>query len=95
MRKILKLGVFALLGMALAFSASSCSDDDPDYSNVTPPTVAQVHNISGSIAGRDGKGISGATVTMGGAMSATATTDANGFFIFEDVKVGTYNLKAT
>ena len=62
MRKILKLGVFALLGMALAFSASSCSDDDPDYSNVTPPTVAQVHNISGSIAGRDGKGISGATV---------------------------------
>ena len=94
MRKILKLGVFALLGMALAFSASSCSDDDPDYSNVTPPTVAQVHNISGSIAGRDGKGISGATVTMGGAMSATATTDANGFFIFEDVKIGTYNLKA-
>lgn len=94
MRKILKLGVFALLGMALAFSASSCSDDDPDYSNVTPPTVAQVHNISGSIAGRDGKGISGATVTIGGAMSATATTDANGFFIFEDVKIGTYNLKA-
>lgn len=94
MRKIMKLGVFALLGMALTLSASSCSDDDPDYSNVTPPTVAQVHNISGSIAGRDGKGISGATVSMGGAMTATVTTDANGFFIFEDVKIGTYNLKA-
>ena len=94
MRKIMKLGVFALLGMALTLSASSCSDDDPDYSNVTPPTVAQVHNISGSIAGRDGKGISGATVSMVGAMTATVTTDANGFFIFEDVKIGTYNLKA-
>lgn len=91
----MKVGVFALLGMALAFSAGSCSDDDPDYSNVTPPTVEQVHNISGSIAGIDGKGISGATVTMDGTMSATATTDANGYFLFENVKVGTYNLKAT
>ena len=91
----MKWGVFALLGMALAFSAGSCSDDDPDYSNVTPPTVAQVHNISGSIAGIDGKGISGATVTLGGTMTATATTDANGYFVFGDVKVGTYSLKAT
>lgn len=95
MKKFMKLGVFALLGWLLIFSASSCSDDDPDYSNVTPPTVAKVHNISGSIAGRDGKGIAGATVAMDGAMTATATTDANGYFVFEDVKIGTYNLKAS
>lgn len=68
MKKFMQWGVFALLGLALTFSASSCSDDDPDYSNVTPPTVAQVHNIRGSIAGRDGNGIAGATVAMEGAM---------------------------
>ena len=88
-------GVFALLGLALTFSASSCSDDDPDYSDVTPPTVVQVHNISGSIAGRDGKGIAGATVTLEGAMTGTATTDEKGYFVFEDVKIGDYSLKAT
>lgn len=94
MRKLLKFGVFALLGGALTCSVASCSDDDPDYSNVTPPTVAEVHNISGSIAGIDGKGISGATVTMAGTASGTATTDANGYFVFENVKAGSYTLKA-
>lgn len=94
MRKTLRMGVLALLGMALTFSATSCSDDDPDYSNVTPPTVAEVHNISGSIAGIDGKGIAGATVTMSGAASGTATTDGNGYFVFENVKTGAYTLKA-
>lgn len=88
------MGVLALLGVALTFSATSCSDDDPDYSNVTPPTVAEVHNISGSIAGIDGKGIAGATVTMSGAASGTATTDGNGYFVFENVKTGAYTLKA-
>lgn len=95
MRKFLKFGVFTLLGIVLALGTTSCSDDDPDYNHVTPPTVAQVHNISGSIAGMDGKGISGATVTMSGTANATATTDGNGYFIFENVAVGTYSLKAT
>lgn len=95
MKKYLRAGACALLGMTLSFGISSCHDDDPDYSNVTPPTVAQVHNISGSIAGMDGKGIEGATVTMGGAMSSTVKTDANGYFVFENVKVGSYGLKVT
>lgn len=95
MKKYLRAGACALLGMTLSFSISSCRDDDPDYSNVTPPTVAQVHNISGSIAGMDGKGIEGATVTMSGAMSSTVKTDANGYFVFENVKVGSYGLKVT
>lgn len=84
-----------LLGVALTFGMSSCCDEDPDYGNVTPPVVADVHNISGSIAGIDGLGISGATVTMGGTANATATTDENGYFVFENVAVGTYNLKVT
>lgn len=90
MRKIMKLGVFALLGMALAFSATSCSDDDPDYSNVTPPTVAVTHSISGRVTGIDGEGLS-ATVSMGG---TSVTTQTDGTFVFEDVSAGTYTLRA-
>lgn len=90
MRKFLKYGVFALLGMALTFGASSCSDDDPDYSNVTPPTVAVTHSISGRVTGVDGEGLS-ATVSMN---STSVTTNADGTFVFEDVDAGTYTLRA-
>lgn len=95
MSKAFKLGIFLFLGVMACGSLVSCGDDDPDYSSVTPPTVAQVHNISGSIAGMDGKGIEGATVMMSGTASGTATTDANGYFVFENVSVGTYDLQAT
>lgn len=88
--KKFKFGVFALLGMALAFGAASCSDDDPDYSNVTPPTVAVTHSISGRVTGIDGEGLS-ATVSMSG---TSATTNADGTFVFENVAAGTYTLKA-
>lgn len=90
MRKLLKFGVFALLGMALTFSATSCSDDDPDYSNVTPPTVAVTHSISGRVTGISGEGLS-ATVSMN---STSVTTNADGTFVFEDVDAGTYTLRA-
>lgn len=91
---MMKFGVFSLLGIALAFSAASCNDDDPDYSNVTPPTVAKVHNISGSVAGMNGEAIEGATITMSGTASGTTTTDVNGYFAFENVAIGTYELTA-
>ena len=90
MRKFVKFGVFALLGMALTFSATSCKDDDPDYSNVTPPTVAVTHSISGRVTGIDGEGLT-ATVSMN---STSVTTNADGTFAFEDVDAGTYTLKA-
>lgn len=89
MRKF-KFGVLALLGLALTFGATSCSDDDPDYSNVTPPTVTVTHSISGRVTGIDGEGIS-ATVSMNGTSVATAS---DGTFVFEDVEAGTYTLKA-
>lgn len=95
MEKLLKIGTLVFLGVTLVLSVTSCSDDDPDYNNVIPPVVAQVHNISGSIAGMDGNGIEGAIVSISGTASATATTDKNGYFVFEDVAVGTYDMKAT
>ncbi len=90
MRKFLKYGVSALLGMSLTFGATSCSDDDPDYSNVTPPTVAVTHSISGRVTGVNGEGLS-ATVSMN---STSVTTNADGTFVFKDVDAGTYTLKA-
>lgn len=90
MRKFLKYGVFSLLGMALTFGATSCSDDDPDYNNVTPPTVAVTHCISGRVTGVNGEGLS-ATVSMN---STSVATNADGTFVFEDVDAGTYTLRA-
>lgn len=95
MKKFSYFGLQALLGAALLFGAASCHDDDPNYSNVTPPVVAEVHNISGSVVSMDGKGIAGATVTMSGTATGSQTTDANGYFVFENVAVGTYNLQVT
>ena len=90
MYNFMKKGAFMLLVACLAMGMASCSDDDPDYSNVTPPTVAVTHSISGRVTGVDGEGIS-ATVSMGG---TSVTTKADGTFVFEDVAAGTYTLKA-
>lgn len=95
MRKFLRLGAFALLGSVLMLGTISCKSDDPDYENVIPPVVEEVYTISGSIAGMDGKGILGATVSMSGTAEGTVQTDKNGYFVFEKVAVGSYKLKVT
>ena len=82
--------MLAFLGVALATSFVGCSDDDPDYSNVTPPTVKASNSISGRITGMDGKGLQ-ATVNMDG---TTKETDADGMFVFEDVTAGSHTLTA-
>mgnify|MGYP000692253768 CR=1 FL=1 len=51
MYNFMKKGAFMLLVACLAMGMASCSDDDPDYSNVTPPTVAVTHSISGRVTG--------------------------------------------
>lgn len=79
-----------LLVAGLVMGMASCSDDDPDYSNVTPPMVAVTHSISGRVTGVDGESLS-ATVSMNG---TSATTKADGTFVFENVAAGTYTLKA-
>lgn len=90
MYRFVKKGAFMLLVAGLAIGVASCSDDDPDYSNVTPPTVAVTHSISGRVTGINGEGLS-ATVSMNG---TSAATKADGTFVFENVKAGTYTLKA-
>ncbi len=90
MTKFLKFGVFALLGVTLSLGVPSCGDDDPDYSDVTPPTVSVTHSISGRVTSVSGEGLT-ATVSMG---TETVTTQADGTFAFENVSAGTYTLRA-
>lgn len=96
MKKFMNFGVLALLGMALTFGMTSCSDDDPDYSNVTPPTVELAKaNISGMVTTIGGKPIAGAIVSaLMGSDMLTAMTDANGEYKLEGVKNGTYTMQA-
>lgn len=82
--------MFAFLGVALATGFAGCSDDDPDYSNVTPPTVKVSHSISGRVTGMDGNGLA-ATVSLDG---TAAQTKADGTFSYEGVSVGSHTLTA-
>ena len=82
--------MFAFLGVALATSFAGCSDDDPNYDNVTPPTVEVSYSISGRVTGMDGNGLS-ATVSMDG---TSVQTEADGTFLFEDVTTGSHTLTA-
>lgn len=90
MRKLVKSGMLSFLCVALATGFVGCSDDDPDYSNVTPPSVETSHSISGRVTSMDGRGLS-ATVSMNG---TSMQTNADGTFTFEDVAAGSYTLTA-
>lgn len=90
MRKLAKLGMFAFLGVAVATGFVGCSDDDPNYDNVTPPVVEVSHSISGRVTGMDGTGLA-ATVSLNG---TAQQTQADGTFAFEGVAAGSYTLKA-
>lgn len=92
MKKLAKFGMYAFLGVALATSLAGCSDDDPDYSKVTPPTVGISHSISGRVTSMDGNGISAATVSMDG---TSTQTNADGTFVFEGVAAGNHTLSAS
>lgn len=93
MYNFVKRGVYMLLIAGLTMGATGCSDDDPDYENVTPPVVEVASNtLTGVITSLNGEGISGAKVSLGEGNSAT--TDANGVYLFKDVKAGTYQVKA-
>lgn len=76
----------------LAMGMAGCSDDDPDYDNVTPPQVAVAANtLTGVITDLSGEPLSGAIVTLG---SVTASSNESGVYLFDDVKAGTYAIKA-
>ena len=93
MYNFVRRGAYMLLIAGLTMGVAGCSDDDPDYDNVTPPVVEVASNtLTGIITSLSGEGISGAKVSLGEGYSAT--TDANGVYLFKDVKAGTYQLKA-
>ena len=91
MKKLMRTGACLLLVVSMTLCFAGCKKDDPDYENVTPPVVAVAHSISGRITSMSGEGII-ATGTMGG--SESKTTGEDGTFLFENVKSGTYTLKA-
>lgn len=97
MKKILKSGVYALLSVSLVCGMVSCSDDDPDYSNVTPPTVAVAPSqIAGMVSSMKGDGIGNATVkATAGGKEVTAQTKADGTFVLEDMAKGTYDMEVS
>lgn len=93
MYNFVRRGAYMLLIAGLTMGGAGCSDDDPDYDNVTPPVVEVASNtLTGVVTSLSGEGISGAKVSLGEGNSAT--TDANGVYLFKDVKAGTYQLKA-
>lgn len=93
MYNFVRRGAYMLLIAGLTMGVAGCSDDDPDYDNVTPPVVEVASNtLTGVIISLSGEGILGAKVSLGEGNSAT--TDANGVYLFKDVKAGTYQLKA-
>lgn len=97
MKKILKSGVYALLSVSLVCGMVSCSDDDPDYSNVTPPTVAVAPSqIAGLVSSMKGDAIGNATVkAIAGGKEVTAQTKADGTFVLEDMAKGTYDMEVS
>lgn len=93
MYNFVRRGAYMLLIAGLTMGVAGCSDDGPDYDHVTPPVVEVASNtLTGVITSLNGEGISGAKVSLGEGNSAT--TDANGVYLFKDVKAGTYQLKA-
>lgn len=84
-----------LLSFSLTAAMSSCSHNDPDYADVTPPEMAVYNDICGAVAGMDGVGLVGATITISGPQSGETKTDSNGCFIFDDVLPGVYTIEAS
>lgn len=99
MNKKLRRGAFMLFAVCLMGSMSTgCSDDDPDYENVTPPVVeVSAASISGLVTAISGVPVSGANVTATqGSTTLKATTNNEGVYTFEKVETaGTYALEVT
>lgn len=90
MKSFTKWGAAWLLMGTLALGTTGCSDDDPSYDNVTPPTVVAKYTINGRVLAVNGEGLA-AKVTLDG--STTIETEADGSFTMK-VEAGTHTLKA-
>lgn len=86
-----------LLVTSLSMGMVSCHDDDPDYDDVTPPTVQVAPSqISGLVTAMNGEGIKGATVkATADGKTISATTRADGSYTLENVAATTYAMEVT
>ena len=92
MNNVMKRGAYVLLTACLMTGFIGCSDDDPNYDNVTPPAVVVAPNtLTGVITDNQGNPLSDAKVSLD---ATQVSTDAKGVFFFSDVKAGTYVIKA-
>lgn len=86
MKKLLIYGACLLLSMG----AVSCHGDDPLAPNTERPVPPVAKStVSGIVTDADGKPVPGATVTLG---DRTTTTDENGYYCFNDVDPGDYEI---
>lgn len=88
MKKFLLFGAVALTVAAF----TSCKGEDIRIEPVAPPVVYAPNTLSGYITDYKGTPIKGATVSYG---DKTATTDAYGYYIFDDIKAGEYTVTAS
>lgn len=97
MEKLMRMGAKMLMVACLSAGMVGCSDDDPNYDNVEPPVVEVAPSvISGVVSAMNGDAIEGATVkATAGDKTLTATTDAEGAYVLENVAKGTYTMEVT
>ena len=74
-----------------AYNVAYHDDGDIFISKISNDFSAPVYSISGTVT-LSGSGLSGVTMTLGGAASATATTDAGGNYTFPDLPEGDYTV---
>lgn len=93
MKMVRKWGLFMFLATSLTLGLMSCSDDDENYEDVTPPSVEMSNSITGVISTKNGNVLAGVTVVLSD--GTQQTTDAQGHYSFNDVKPGSYTLTAS
>lgn len=95
MKSLWKWGMLSAFSVCMMLGTTSCGDDDPDYSDVTPPEVSAVPStIGGIVSEKSGDVIAGAKVILTDSNAGTKSTqtDTNGVYLFEDVQPGTYTV---
>lgn len=87
MKKIFIL-VFTIITVVLGSCIFSMNDDyDKDVGG-----NGAAYNITGKFIKPNGTVVAGLTVTLSGEIEATAVTNGNGEYIFENVPVGSYTV---
>lgn len=74
-------------GLSRIFSMNGCVDTSPSTVSCSAPTAASAI-ISGKITTANGTSLSGVTVRLVGNQPATAITDNNGYYHFDNVDTG-------